>query len=133
MKPTRLLIVFLVAAIAAFAAEPKKSATPPPKQKQYLYLLKLVPRLHDDSAWTDDDKKTVSTHFAHLKAATADGKVIMAGRTLESGSRTFGIVVFEAADDEAATKFMNSDPAVAGKVMTATMHPYQIALQRSAP
>jgi uncharacterized protein YciI len=133
MKLSALLMLFLLPVCAAIAAETQKAAPPVPKPKQYIYLLKLVPRLHDDSAWTDDDKKTVATHFAHLKAATAEGKVILAGRTLESGSRTFGIVIFEAADEAAATKFMNSDPAVAAKVMTATMHPYQVALQRGVP
>lgn len=131
----RLLTLCLALACTALvAAEPKQptSATAPaaPKPKQFVYVLKLAPRLHDDAAWTDDDKKTIGTHFAHLKAATAAGKVILAGRTLEPGSKTFGLVIFEADDDEAATAFMKSDPAVAAGLMTATVHPYQIALQR---
>ena len=105
--------------------------SPAPKPKQFIYMLRLVERLHDDKAWTDADKKTVGAHFAHLKAATAEGKVILAGRTLEPGDKTFGLVIFEAADEAAAKAFMESDPAVVGKVMTATVHPYQVALQRS--
>ena len=101
-----------------------------PKLKQFVYVLRPVPRLHDDQAWTDDDKKTVGVHFAHLKAATAEGKVVLAGRTLEPGNKTFGLVIFEAADEVAARTFMHSDPAIIGKIMTAELHPYAIALQR---
>ena len=127
----RLLLAFCLLAATVFAADEKKSAPPAPKPKQFVYVLKLVPRLHDDAAWTDEDKKTVGTHFAHLKAATAEGKVILAGRTLEPGSKTFGLVIFEAEDEDAARTFMNRDPAVAAQVMTATLHPYQVALQRA--
>jgi hypothetical protein len=56
--------------------------------------------------------------------------VILAGRTLEPGEKTFGIVIFEATDEEAARAFMNGDPAVTGKIMSAQLHPYQVALQR---
>lgn len=129
----RLLPFLLAVALLspAFAADEKKSPPPAPKPKQFVYMLKLAPRLHDDNAWSDDDKKSVAAHFAQLKAATAAGKVILAGRTLEPGSKTFGIVIFEAEDEEAAKKFMESDPAVAAKVMSATLHPYQVALQRA--
>lgn len=127
-----LLLAFALSAISpAFAGDEKKSAAPAPKLKQFIYVLKLAPRLHDDNAWTDEDKKTVGIHFAHLKAATAERKVVLAGRTLEPGNKTFGLVIFEAVDEDTARKFMNSDPAVIAKVMSATLHPYQIALQRA--
>ena len=41
----------------------------------------------------------VSRHFEHLKQATAGGRVILAGRTMEPGDKTFGLVIFEAADE----------------------------------
>ena len=100
------------------------------KLQQYLYVLRLVPRLHDEGAWTDADNAAVSRHFAHLKEATASGRVILAGRTLEPGDRTFGLVIFEAPDEAEARLFMESDPAVVAGVMTATLHPYAVALQR---
>ncbi len=130
-----LTLAILLASTAPFLSAAETKKTPPPadagpKPRQFIYLLKLAPRLHDDNAWTDEDKKTVAAHFAHLKAATATGKVILAGRTLEPGSRTFGIVIFEDIDEEAARNFMNRDPALVAKVMSATLHPYQIALQR---
>ncbi len=134
----RLLLLLTLIALAPLAlsgADEKKTAAPAatpaaPKLKQFIYVLRLVPRLHDDSAWTDADKKAAGAHFAQLKAATAEGKVILAGRTLESGDKTFGLVIFESADEPTARAFMNSDPAVVAKVMTAELHPYQVALQR---
>ena len=126
----RLLLPFLCLVTSLVGADDKSAA---PKPRQFVYMLRLVPRLHDDSAWTDADRKTVGTHFAHLKAATAEGKVILAGRTLEPGAKTFGLVIFEAADEAAAKAFMESDPAVAASVMTATVHPFSVALTRAAP
>lgn len=115
----------------ATAATPAKdAATPAVKLKQFMYVLRLVPRLHDDSAWTDADKAVTGRHFAHLTAATKAGQVILAGRTMEPGAKTFGVVIFEAADESAARSFMNSDPAIGEKIMTAELHPYAVALQR---
>lgn len=102
------------------------------KPQQFLYVLRLSPRLHDDGAWTDADNAAVARHFAQLKEATANGRVILAGRTLEPGDRTFGLVIFEARDEADARRFMESDPAVVAGVMTATLHPYAVALQRTS-
>jgi uncharacterized protein YciI len=111
----------------AAVAEPAPAAVKP---QQFLYVLRLVPRLHDDGAWTDADNAAVSRHFGHLKQATAGGRVILAGRTTEPGDKTIGLVIFEAAGEDDARRFMESDPAVVAGIMTATLHPYAIALQR---
>lgn len=129
MLPRLLLALLLSSAVALFAAEEKSVTTTQPRQ--YIYVLRLIPRLHDDNAWSEADRKTIGTHFAHLKAATAEGKVILVGRTMEPGDKTFGIVIFEAADEPAAKAFAESDPAVAGKIMTAEVRPFAVVLQRS--
>ena len=54
----------------------------------------------------------------------------MAGRTAEPLDQTQGLVVFTAADEAAAREFMNTDPCVVAGVMTATLHPYDLALLR---
>ena len=46
------------------------------------------------------------------------------GRTTNNDERTVGIVVFEAADMEAAARVVQSDPAVRGDVMRAELLPY---------
>ena len=96
----------------------------------YLYVLRLNERLRTEAAWTDGDRAIVSAHFQYLSKATQAGTVILAGRTDESFDKTFGLVLYEAESEQAARAFMESDPAVAAGVMTATLHPYSIALQR---
>jgi len=103
------------------------------KPKQFIYVLHLVPRLHDDKAWTVEDKAAVDRHLANFKAAVQSGQLILVGRTREPGDKTFGIAIFEAADEAAARKFMETDPAVAGGVMTTELHPFAVVLQRKNP
>jgi hypothetical protein len=48
--------------------------------------------------------------------------------------KTFGIVLFfEAKDQQAASEFMNADPAIVAGVMTAELHPFSVALIRKNP
>lgn len=98
--------------------------------KQYIYVLHPAERLQQGGEWTDSDNAAVSAHFVRLQEATASGKVILAGKTDEPDADTFGIVIFEAADDAAAQEFMDTDPAVVAGVMTAELHPYTVALMR---
>lgn len=125
---TRLLL--LPALAAAIAAAPIAGAQTAAKPRQYLYMLRVAPQLQDPAKWSDADKAATSRHFQRLKAAVDSGQVILAGRTTEDLDKTFGLVIFEAADDAAAKAFMEADPAVAAGVMTATLHPYAVALQR---
>jgi uncharacterized protein YciI len=104
--------------------------SPAAKPKQFAYVLKLAPRLIDSKAWTDADNAAVGKHFQYLKAATEKGQVIFAGRSSELNDKTFGIVVYEAADEAAAKSFMAGDEAVRTGVMTAELFPFLVALQR---
>jgi uncharacterized protein len=103
------------------------------KRNQFIYVLRLVPRLHVDSAWTKEDNAVLERHFVRFQEATKSGQLILAGRTSEPGDKTFGIAIFEAPDEDAARKFMQEDPAVAGGLMTAELHPFAVALQRKNP
>ena len=112
---------------------PGQSPAPVEKPRQFIYVLHLVPRLYDDKAWTEADKAAVGRHFNRFKEATASGQLILAGRTPEPGDKTFGIAIFEAADETSARKFMEADPAVTAGVMTAELHPFAVALERGKP
>lgn len=122
----------LAAALAACLIAPAALAETPvaAKPQQFLYMLRVAPHLHDEAKWSEKDKAATTRHFERLKKATADGKVILAGRTTEQLDKTFGLVVFEADNEKAARAFMEADPAVVAGVMTATLHPYSVALQR---
>ena len=103
------------------------------KPKQFIYVLRLVPRLYSDSNWTKEDEAALSRHFARFKHAIETGELILAGRTSESGDKTFGIAIFEAPNEAAARAFMQADPAVAGGLMTAELYPFAVALERKNP
>jgi uncharacterized protein YciI len=110
------------------SGEPKAA-----KPKQFIYVLRLVPRLYAESAWTKEDEDVLKRHFTRFQEAIESGQLILGGRTSESGDKTFGIAIFEAPDEDAARKFMQEDPAVAGGLMTAELHPFAVALQRKNP
>lgn len=121
-------LTFCLAATSLLAEEPKAD-----KPKQFIYVLRLVPRLYADSAWTKEDNMAISRHFARFQKAIETGELILAGRTKEPGDKTFGIAIFEAKDEAAARAFMESDPAVVAGLMTAELHPFAVALQRKNP
>ena len=111
------------------AKHAKAGAHLPLKEKQWIYritpsrveMLKTGP--------TPEESAAIGAHFNYLKDLTAKGVVIMAGRTLTDDDKTFGIIVFRAADEPAARKIMNSDPAVEKGVMKAEIFPFTVALK----
>jgi hypothetical protein len=60
------------------------------KPKQFIYVLRLVPRLHADSAWTKEDKAVLERHFARFQEAAKSRQLILTGRMSEPGDKTFG-------------------------------------------
>jgi uncharacterized protein len=77
---------------------------------------------------TEFEEKTVSAHFAYLEEWENKGIVVLAGRTLNEDEKTFGIVIFKAADIKAAKIFAANDPAIFRNVMQAEVFPFRIAL-----
>ncbi|HET6784463.1 MAG TPA: YciI family protein [Erysipelotrichaceae bacterium] len=98
--------------------------------KQYVYTLKLVPRLLDDANWTSLDKIAVDQHLSSLERLLEEGVLVLAGRTLDEDEKMFGIVIFETETDEQAEHIMLNDPAVKAGIMVAELHPYRVALIR---
>jgi uncharacterized protein YciI len=77
---------------------------------------------------TEEETGILSEHFSYLEQLTNKGIVHLAGRTLDSGEKAFGIVVLNAETDVVAAEIMNMDPAVKHGVMTAELFPFRIAL-----
>lgn len=93
----------------------------------YIYVLKVIPRLIKEEAWTEDDNEIVSRHFEKLLNLKSEGKLVLAGRTTHEGEDSFGIVILKATEAE-ARKIMLSDPAVESGIMTASLYPYGVAI-----
>jgi uncharacterized protein YciI len=100
------------------------------KRLHFLYEFRATrPELvTDPDAWTEEETDIAQAHFACLKQATKEGIVILAGRSLDGVGPA--IVILEAASEEEARHFMESDPFVATGLMRATLHPFRAALVR---
>lgn len=100
------------------------------KKLQFVYTLKLIPRLLDEKNWAQSDNEAVSAHFKQLKTYLSEGKLVMAGRTLNSDASQFGIVVLEVNSEAEARTIMENDAAVKAGIMTAQLLPFYTALIR---
>lgn len=99
------------------------------EKKQYIYVLKLIPRFLDESNWTEKENKIVQDHFEKLQDLQKEGKLILAGRTLTMDTEGFGIVILEVDTESEARELMEGDPAVKEGIMTAQLFPYRVALR----
>jgi uncharacterized protein YciI len=77
---------------------------------------------------TSDEAEVVGRHFEYLRELTAQGRVLLAGRTLATDDSAFGIVVFEADSEAEAREMVAADPAVRHGVMRAQLWPFRVAL-----
>ena len=94
------------------------------------FIYRIVPRRLEMlvSGPTEHEMQVMTTHFAHLQKLGADGVVLMAGRTMDTGAATWGIVVFTAPSLAAAEAVMRSDPAIAEGLMQCELFPYRVAV-----
>ncbi len=81
-------------------------------------------------AWTEADNQIGSDHYERLRLATEEGVVILAGRSPDGIGPA--MVIFEAANEEAARAFMEADPFVSEGLFTAQLHPFHAALTRKS-
>jgi uncharacterized protein YciI len=96
--------------------------------KQFVYRIQPTRPEMLTKGPTATEALAVGDHFSYLKELTARGVVLLAGRTLTTDDRTFGIVVFAAESEEEAAKIMRADPAVERGVMKAELFPFGVAL-----
>lgn len=98
--------------------------------QQFVYVFDPVrpEMVTNPDAWSEDDRRTGQAHFAYLSLATADGTVLLAGRSLDGAGPA--VVILEAASEEEARRFMENDPFVSSGLMRASLHPFRAALVR---
>jgi uncharacterized protein YciI len=83
------------------------------------------PTFMEDS--TPDEDAVMSAHFEYLKGLLEEGKLVLAGPSLEP---PFGIIVFEAENEEEARRLIAEDPSVAAGLQTPELHPFRASLLR---
>ena len=133
MKNRSCQLFMLLVCICAMSHPLNAQTREPGKPKEFIYVLRLVPRLYDDKNWTKEDNAVLERHFARFQEAIKSGQLILAGRTKEPGDRTFGIAIFRASDEAAARAFMEADPTVSAGLMTAELHSFAVALEHANP
>lgn len=66
-------------------------------------------------------------HFDYLSGLLEEGRLVMAGPALMPA---FGLVIFEAEDQDAAWRIMRADPSVVAGLNTPEVYPYRVSLLR---
>ncbi|HLA43041.1 MAG TPA: YciI family protein [Aggregatilineales bacterium] len=95
---------------------------------QYLYRIQVLRPEQLSEGATDTEKEITAEHFYYLQDLKEKGRLILAGRTQNTDYSSFGIIIFEAENDEVARKIMHNDPGVKKKLFRAELYPYKIAL-----
>lgn len=86
-----------------------------------------------DSGPTAAEAATIDRHAAYLNDLVERGVALVAGRTLTTGRNAQGIVIIRAGSDADARAVMETDPAVADRVMIAEIFPYRVAFVTGEP
>jgi len=96
---------------------------------EFLYRLQLVRGDMLQTGPTVEEQAVVAEHFVYLQNLTAQGRIILVGRTLTTDENTMGLAIFRAESEDEARRIMNEDPAVKKGIMTATLYPFKVVLQ----
>src|SRR5438309_2145082 len=99
---------------------------------QFLYRIQPTRPAMLTEGPTGRESEIIGQHFAYLQGLLDAGTLLMAGRTLNSDERAFGIAVFVAPSEAIAEEVMHNDPAVRLGVMRVELFPYRVALWSAA-
>jgi len=91
---------------------------------EYIYLIHPVRHGFFDSPTAEEDT-IMEEHFQYLKKASKKGIVLLAGPCTDE---TFGLAIFRAENEQAASAFMFNDPSVKANVMMAELHPFRASV-----
>jgi uncharacterized protein YciI len=94
---------------------------------EWIYFIH-PPREDFADTMTAEEEAVWAVHFERFQRALADGMLILVGPTL--GHKNTGIAIFEAGDEDAARRFMEEDPVIAGGFATGELRPFRISLLR---
>jgi uncharacterized protein len=97
-------------------------------QHQFIYVLEPTRLEMLSEGPTDEEVRALQAHVEYLERLAEADVVLLAGRTQEESEGTFGLVIVQADSEEGARAVMADDPGVKQGVMTATLHPYRIAV-----
>jgi uncharacterized protein YciI len=94
---------------------------------EWIYIIH-PPRENFARTMTPAEEEVWSRHWQRAKRLYLEGSIIVMGPSL--GSNNLGVCIFEAANDDAARKFMEEDPAIASGIGRGELQPYRLSLLR---
>ena len=83
------------------------------------------PRATFNADMREDERALMSEHFAYLQRLLGEGRLLLAGPSLDP---PFGIVVLVADSEEDAWELVRADPSVRAGVQTPELHPFRTSL-----
>jgi uncharacterized protein YciI len=72
-----------------------------------------------------EEDRLMDEHFAYLRQLLADGKLLLAGPSLDP---VFGVIVLVADTEDEAWELIRADPSVRAGVQTPELHPFRASL-----
>jgi uncharacterized protein YciI len=103
-------------------------AQQPAEKKAFLIRIQPVRStfIHDA---TREEGKIMGDHFQYLKKLAAEGKVVLAGPSI-NGDKTFGLIVVETSSEAEARSIMENDPSYKAGIQKGEVLPFTISLLR---
>ncbi len=98
----------------------------------YLYRIQPTRANMLSDGPTPAELDCVARHFTYLQELAGQGRLLLAGRTLNDDEKAFGITILKVDSEAAARDIMLRDPAVAEGAMRAELFPYRIAVFNAA-
>ena len=91
---------------------------------EYIYMIRAT-RAGFATEPTQEEMDAMSMHFQYLKGLVDEKVALLAGPCRDAA---FGIVIYEAENEEEARHIMENDPSVIAGVMSAEMHEFRVSL-----
>jgi uncharacterized protein len=115
-------------AIALFSF-PKEDNNESVQKKQFVYILRYSDEFKKQIKLGEKEQSVFREHVDYWRELMNDGKCYMAGRTSNLfDSSLFGVIVFDAANLDAAKEVMNNDPVIKNEIMIGELHPFSLVL-----
>jgi uncharacterized protein len=81
------------------------------------------PTFMDDAS--AEEERVMEEHFAYLQRLLRDGKLLLAGPSLDPA---FGVIVLVAETEDEAWELVRADPSVQAGVQTPELYPFRASL-----
>lgn len=90
-----------------------------------------APRDNFSETMTEVEQQTWAQHFGWIQEAYATGALILVGVTL--GRVNTGVVILEAADEDAAREIVAADPVTQAGLAEGDLRPFRLSMMRRTP